>query len=37
MAMKGPKDRAQTEVTMAPRASRRSTLKLDHLMEPSAK
>lgn len=36
MAMKGPKDRAQTEPTMLPRAIRRSGLKLLQLMEPSA-
>lgn len=36
MAMKGPKERAQTEVTMLPRAIRRSGLKLLQLIEPSA-
>lgn len=36
MAMKGPKERAQTEATMLPRAIRRSGLKLLQLIEPSA-
>lgn len=36
MATKGPKDRAKTEETMQPRASRRSGLKLLHRTEPSA-
>lgn len=36
MAIKGPKDRAQTEVTMLPRANRRRGLKLLQLTEPSA-
>lgn len=36
MAMNGPKDTAQTEVTMAPRASKRRGLKLVQLTEPSA-
>lgn len=35
MMMKGPKDRAQTQTTMDPRASRRSGLKLLHRSEPS--
>lgn len=35
MAMNGPKDAAQTDITMALRASRRSGLKLVQLMVPS--
>lgn len=35
MAMKGPKERAQTEMTMPPKAKRRSGLKLLQLREPS--
>lgn len=36
MAMKGPKERAQTEMTMLPKANRRRGLKLLQLREPSA-
>lgn len=35
MAINGPKDRAQTEITMLPRVSKRSRLKLVQLTEPS--
>lgn len=35
-AINGPKDRKQTEVTMLPRASRRSGLKPLQMTEPSA-